>query len=139
MTFLLLNLITASRLVFCAPIWLWCWWKRPRGMTLWMCLDFLYFLVTDHLDGAWAREYGLVSELGYWLDHLGDFVFYGSMVLTILKGSREPEARRKKPSEVLRTAGTAAARVGPAPAASPATPDASAPTQRPPSDPPPQA
>jgi len=107
MTYLLLNLFTASRLVFCAPIWLWCWWKRPRGMLLWMCLDFFYFLVTDHLDGAWAREYGLTSELGYWLDHSADFLFYGAVVLTILKGSREPPARRATRSEVARSTGTA--------------------------------
>ncbi len=94
MTFFWLNAITASRLVFCGPIWLWCWWKRPTWMVLWMTLDFAYFLVTDHLDGQWARRYGLVSELGFWLDHLGDFVFYGCVVLTLFLGSREPAARK---------------------------------------------
>jgi phosphatidylglycerophosphate synthase len=97
-TYFWLNVVTASRLLLCGPIWLWCWWKRPRGMALWMTLAVAWFLVTDHLDGIWARENGLVSELGYWLDHVGDFVFYGSVVLTLVFGTREAAAghRRKR-------------------------------------------
>src|SRR5262245_7237315 len=91
-----LNLITASRLFLCAPLWLWCWWKRPRWMVLWMSLLAAWFLVTDHLDGIWAVRYGLVSNLGYWLDHLGDFAFYGAVVWTTIRGSREPGLRRSE-------------------------------------------
>jgi phosphatidylglycerophosphate synthase len=95
-SYLTLTLITASRLVVCAPLWLWCWWKRPRWMVLWMSLVAAWFLVTDHLDGQWALRYGLVSELGYWLDHVGDFVFYGAVVLTTIRGSRERSLRRRR-------------------------------------------
>ena len=94
MTYFWLNVVTASRIVVCFPVWMWCWWKRPRLMVAWMSLDFAYFFVTDHLDGQWAREYGLVSDLGYWLDHGGDFLFYGAVVLSIIAGSREPAARK---------------------------------------------
>lgn len=95
MSYLALNLITASRLLLCPSIWFWCWWNRPKRMVLWMTLAFAYFLVTDHFDGQWARAYGLTSELGYWLDHVGDFLFYGIMAVTIMKGPREPEVRRR--------------------------------------------
>lgn len=98
MTYLELNLITASRSVLCPAIWFWCWWRRPRRMVLWMTLAFAYFLVTDHFDGQWARAYGLVSELGYWLDHAGDFAFYGIVAVTIMKGPREPAVRRPRKS-----------------------------------------
>lgn len=68
-------------------------------MVLWMTLTLAYFVFTDHYDGQWAREYGLASQLGYWLDHVGDFLFYGVIVLTLFKGSREESswggARRK--------------------------------------------
>ena len=94
-TYLELNLITASRSLLCPVIWFGCWWRRPRRMVLWMTLAFAYFLVTDHFDGQWARAYGLVSEFGYWLDHIGDFAFYGVVALTIMKGPREPEVRRR--------------------------------------------
>jgi phosphatidylglycerophosphate synthase len=94
MSYWLLNAITATRLVVCVPVWLWCWWKRPRGMVLWMLLDLVWFVGTDFLDGNWARENHLDSELGFWLDHSADFLFFGAMALTVLKGSREPAARR---------------------------------------------
>lgn len=96
MTFLELNLLTASRSVLCPIVWFACWWKRPRGMVLWMVLDFAYFLVTDKLDGEWASAYGLRSRLGFWLDHLGDFAFYGVVVLSFIMGSREPDRARRR-------------------------------------------
>src|SRR5207245_2449546 len=91
MNFWLLNAITASRLFGCAPLWFWCWWRRPRRMVLWMVLIAAWYLVTDHYDGQWAREvregeppaavrpflehvddlaqtYTLESRLGFWLD-----------------------------------------------------------------------
>ena len=64
-------------------------------MVLWMVLVFAGFLATDHYDGQWARNYGLESGLGYWLDHVGDVLFYGVVVLSIIRGSTEPEARRR--------------------------------------------
>lgn len=103
MTYLELNLVTASRSVLCPIVWFWCWWKRPRRMVAWMTLALAYFVFTDHFDGQWAREYGLVSELGYWLDHGGDFLFYGVVVLTLIKGPREGatwgrRSRRARPA-----------------------------------------
>src|SRR5262245_48763363 len=118
MNFWLLNAITATRLVVCAPAWLWCWWRRPRAMVLWMSLVAAWFLATDHLDGGWARAtrtgpppesvrpflehvddlaqtYTLESRLGFWLDHGADFFFYGAVVLSLIKGSREPGLRRR--------------------------------------------
>ena len=131
MTYFWLNTITASRIVVCVPVWLWCWWKRPRGMVAWMTLDFAYFLLTDHYDGQWAREYGLVSELGFWLDHSGDLLFYGALVLSIIAGSREPAAkklaRRRAPRAAAGTASDAKGEATPPPA--PPTP----PTNSPPS------
>jgi phosphatidylglycerophosphate synthase len=98
MSYWLLNAITATRLLVCAPVWLWCWWRRPRRMVLWMALAFAWFLLSDHFDGQWARANGgaLQSELGYWLDHLGDFAFYGVVVLTLVKGSREAGVERRR-------------------------------------------
>lgn len=109
MTYWLLNALTATRLLVCAPVWFWCWWKRPRFMVAWMSLAFAWFLLSDHFDGYWARTYGLVSELGFWLDHLGDVAFYGAVVLSIVKGTREPERVRR------RRAGPAAAPPPPPP------------------------
>lgn len=56
-----------------------------------MSLAFAWFVLSDHFDGYWARTHGLVSELGFWLDHLGDVAFYGAVVLSIVKGTREPQ------------------------------------------------
>jgi phosphatidylglycerophosphate synthase len=96
MSFWLLTAVTTVRLVVCGPVWFWCWWKRPKRMVLWMSLVFAYFVLSDHFDGAWARTHGLTSELGYWLDHAADFVFYGIVVLTIVKGTREPGPGRRR-------------------------------------------
>ncbi len=125
MTFLLLNLITASRSVFCPIVWFWCWRRRPRRMVAWMVLAFAWFLVTDHYDGQWAREYGLESRLGYWLDHLGDFFFYGVVVLSIIAGPREPPLRRRRGKGVASAAPAASTTATP-PGASP--PEPAAPT-----------
>jgi len=75
-----------------------------------MSLAFAWFLLTDHYDGSWARRYGLVSELGFWLDHLGDVAFYGAVVLSLVKGTREPPLARRR-----RGAGPAAAPPPPPP------------------------
>lgn len=96
MTYWQLQLFTASRLLLCPTVWWWCWWRRPRGMVAWMSLAFAYFLVTDHYDGQIARTQGLESELGFWLDHTADLLFYGVVVLSILKGSREPGPVRRR-------------------------------------------
>ena len=96
MSYWQLQVFTASRLVLCPTIWFWCWRKRPRGMVAWMSLAFAYFLLTDHFDGQIARNQGLESELGYWLDHVGDLLFYGVVVLSIVKGSREPALARRR-------------------------------------------
>ncbi len=65
-------------------------------MVAWMSLAFAYFLLTDHFDGQIARNQGLESELGFWLDHVGDLLFYGVVVLSIVKGSREPALARRR-------------------------------------------
>jgi phosphatidylglycerophosphate synthase len=118
MNFWLLNAVTATRLLVCAPVWFWCWWRRPKGMVLWMLLALVAFVATDHLDGVWAKTerrgtpppsvepflehvdaaagtYTLESRVGFWLDHSADFVFYGVVVLSLIKGTREPAARRR--------------------------------------------
>lgn len=96
MEYLLLNALTATRLLVCAPVWAWCWWRRPRRMVLWMTLAFTWFLFTDHFDGVWARTAHLDSELGFWLDHLGDVAFYGAVVVSVVRGSREPGLTRRR-------------------------------------------
>jgi hypothetical protein len=93
--FWLLNAVTATRLFICAPVWFWCWWKRPRRMVLWMALVVVWFVGTDFLDGNWARDRGLTSDLGFWLDHLADFAFFGVIVISLIKGSREPALARR--------------------------------------------
>src|SRR5436190_24322660 len=102
--FFWLNVLTASRTIVCVPVWLWCWWKRPRLMVLWMVLDGAWFIASDWYDGIWAKSRGLTSELGFWLDHGADFLFYGAVVLTLIKGSREPEQKRKRRIEPPRRA-----------------------------------
>ena len=64
-------------------------------MVLWMSLDLVGFVTTDVLDGVWARSYGLVSTLGYWLDHSADFLFYGSLFVTMWLGTREAASKRR--------------------------------------------
>ena len=102
--FFWLNALTASRTLVCVPVWLWCWWKRPRWMVLWMVLDGAWFIGTDWFDGIWAKSRGLTSELGFWLDHGADFFFYGAVVLTLIKGSREPVQKRRRHIEPPRRA-----------------------------------
>ncbi len=69
MAFWLLQAFTAVRLFGCAPLWLWCWWRRPRGMVAWMALAAMVFLFSDHFDGLWARAWTggdrAVSILGF--------------------------------------------------------------------------
>jgi phosphatidylglycerophosphate synthase len=95
-TLLWLTVLTASRLVLCPALWLWCWWKRPRGMVVWMLLAIGGFLYTDFNDGTWARAYGLVTPWGYWLDHVGDVLMAAAVFFTMYRGSREAAARRRK-------------------------------------------
>ncbi len=128
MTYWQLQVFTASRLLLCPSLWLWCWWKRPRRMAVWMALAFVYFFFTDHFDGQIARNQGLESELGYWLDHAADFLFYGVIVFTIVKGSREPallRRRRRSPPAV-----------GPGSPSGPGTPALPSTADRPPEVPP---
>jgi hypothetical protein len=97
MTFELLTAVTAARLVVCPAFWLWCWLRRPPFRHVGYGLDLFVFLLTDHLDGVWAREYGLTSRLGYWLDHVGDFLFYFVVIVTgIASANRGALVRRKR-------------------------------------------
>jgi phosphatidylglycerophosphate synthase len=95
-TYFWLNAITASRLL-CGPLWAWLWRKPVRGRPLWMFLVAAWFLLTDHFDGHWARDLGLASRLGEWLDHGADFVFYSCVVLSLVFGSGDgPETPRRR-------------------------------------------
>jgi cardiolipin synthase len=89
-----LTLYTGSRLVVCIPVWLWAWWKRPRGMVLYMTAAFLWFAASDFTDGNLAKRYGLETRFGFWLDHLTDLLAALTGLVTIVLGSREPAARR---------------------------------------------
>ena len=95
MTLFWLTVITASRLAVCVPVWLWCWWKRPKGMVVWMALAVAWYVYSDMNDGNWARENGLVTDGGYWLDHSSDVLFWGSVFFTTYRGSREAAAKRR--------------------------------------------
>jgi phosphatidylglycerophosphate synthase len=118
--FFWLNALTASR-TLCGLLWLWCWWKRPKWMVAYMAAAAAWFIGTDWYDGMWARNRGLVSELGYWLDHGADFLFYGALVLAIIRGSREPEMRRR-PKRIAPPRATASGAAGAPPATGEAPP-----------------
>jgi phosphatidylglycerophosphate synthase len=88
-----LTAFTGSRLFVCVPVWLWCWWRRPRGMVVWMTLAALAFVATDFTDGRIARAHGLDTRAGFWLDHLADLFGILAMAATIVLGPREERAR----------------------------------------------
>jgi phosphatidylglycerophosphate synthase len=94
-TYFWLTAITASRLL-CGPLWAVLWWKPRRLRALWMVLIAAWFLLTDHFDGHWARDGGLESTLGKWLDHGSDVVFYSCVVFSLVFGSGDapPLVRR---------------------------------------------
>lgn len=103
MSYGLLTALTLTRPLVCVPLWAWCYWRRPRRMVLWMTLAALGFLASDHLDGVLARQHGLISPLGAWLDHGTDAVFYGLVLFTLVRGPREASllprrARRRAPA-----------------------------------------
>lgn len=96
MSYGLLTALTLTRLLVCVPVWVWCYWRRPRRMVLWMTLAALGFLASDHLDGRLARQHGLASVLGAWLDHGTDAVFYGLVLFTLVRGPREAPLRPRR-------------------------------------------
>jgi phosphatidylglycerophosphate synthase len=97
-TYFWLTAITASRLL-CGPLWAWLWRKPRRLRPLFMFLIAAWFLLTDHFDGHWARDNGLTSKLGAYLDHGADFVFYSCVVFSLIFGSGDapPALRRRRP------------------------------------------
>jgi len=128
--FWILQAVTASRLFLATPLWLWVWWKNPRGAVLWKCLLLAWYVATDKWDGPFAREHGYDTEFGYWLDHVGDFAFWLAVVFTLYKGAREP-ALRKPDAARARARRAAAGGQAPPPERPPAVPAA---TEPPPPD-----
>jgi phosphatidylglycerophosphate synthase len=92
-----LTAMTASRLLVCVPVFVWCWRRRPRGMVAWMTLATLAFVATDFHDGRIAREHGLESRLGHWLDRAGDVAGTLAMAAAVILGPRgETTGRRPR-------------------------------------------
>lgn len=91
-----LTALTASRLLVCVPLWIWCWRARPRGMVWIMTASALAFVATDFVDGGIARRNGLESRLGNVLDRAADVAGALAMVATLILGPREAAARRRR-------------------------------------------
>lgn len=65
------NVLTASRIV-AAPVALYLLWTgTPAGQTSGTAL-FIVAAITDYLDGRLARDYGVTSRLGQFMDPLAD-------------------------------------------------------------------
>jgi hypothetical protein len=134
-TYFWLTTITASRLL-CGPLWAWLWWRPVRGRAFSMFLIAAWFLLTDHFDGHWARDNGLESTLGKWLDHGSDVVFYSCVVFSLIFGSGDapPAVNRGRRAGAWPAARPAARRTSPAPSP-PADPRVTRPPVPPPGPP----
>jgi phosphatidylglycerophosphate synthase len=107
-TWLWLTVLTGTRLFVCVPLWVWCWLRRPRGMVWIMAVAFAWFVASDFVDGSLAREHGLESRTGFWLDRLGDLVGGLAVLASLILGSREAAAgpRRSRARGAARGGGT---------------------------------
>jgi phosphatidylglycerophosphate synthase len=73
-------------------------------MVLWMTLAALAFVATDLVDGRLAREAGLATTWGAWLDHGADVAAAFALVATLVIGSREPGRRARAKARAPRQA-----------------------------------
>lgn len=94
-----LTVVTASRWL-CTPLWWWLWRKQGGGVVAARVAIIAWFGLTDYCDGTFARQHGLVTEWGGWLDHLADWAFALSVILLGMAessfGGRRPRTRRPK-------------------------------------------
>lgn len=71
------NIVSLVR-IFMSPVLLWlAWHEKP----FFYMLVLLFTLFTDVLDGFLARTLDLVTELGAFLDSLGDFIIYTTLAV----------------------------------------------------------
>lgn len=92
---LVLTAVTASRWL-CTPLWWWLWRKEGALIIAARVAILAWFGITDATDGRLARSHGLVTGWGGWLDHLGDWLFAGSVLLLAMSDSKfSPRARRR--------------------------------------------
>lgn len=110
-----LTVVTASRWL-CTPLWWWLWRKQGGGVVAARVAIIAWFGLTDYSDGHFARQHGLVTEWGGWLDHLADWAFALSVILLGMAESRFAH----RPRRARRTANRAAST--PPPADQPAPP-----------------
>lgn len=73
------NILSGSRLVIAPLLLFFAWSSRPALFLVFVVVA----LVTDFLDGYFARKYQQVSELGARLDSLGDLAVYLAAPLAV--------------------------------------------------------
>ena len=78
------NLLTLSRLLG-IPVLVWVLVAGFPGHDQWAAALFLVFSATDTLDGRIARRFGVVTELGKFLDPLADKLFVLSVLVTLVQ------------------------------------------------------
>jgi phosphatidylglycerophosphate synthase len=88
-----LTAVTASRWL-CTPLWWWLWRKEGAWIIAARVAILAWFGITDATDGRFARTHGLVTPFGGWLDHLGDWLFAGSVLLLAIADSGGGGRRR---------------------------------------------
>lgn len=83
------NVITALRIV-ATPFVLWLLLADGGRMTdarVWGAVLFVIFMLSDALDGYWARSCGLITDLGKLLDPIADkFLTGGALVVLAILG-----------------------------------------------------
>ncbi|MBM4016637.1 MAG: CDP-alcohol phosphatidyltransferase family protein [Planctomycetes bacterium] len=88
-----LTAVTASRWL-CTPLWWWLWRKEGAWIIAARVAILAWFGITDATDGRLARTHGLATGWGGWLDHLGDWLFAGSVILLAMAETRAAVRRR---------------------------------------------
>ena len=77
------NLLTGVRFVL-VPVFLAALFAGDGHETYWRTIAFIVFttaVITDHLDGALARAYGMVTEFGKLADPIADKLLIGSALI----------------------------------------------------------
>lgn len=77
------NLLTGVRFIL-VPVFLAALFVGDGHETFWRTIAFVVFttaVITDHLDGALARAYGMVTEFGKLADPIADKLLIGSALI----------------------------------------------------------